>query len=114
MNCDKGIALFIKFKNSSFSSFTKVSGSAPSGRKIRLNCTPSFNSGRQLFIAFHAADLPATSPSKQKVILFVYLIIFLKWNFVNAVPKVATQFLIPELCNPITSVYPSTIKTLSS
>ena len=45
--------------------------------------TPSFNSGRQLFIAFHAADLPATSPSKQKVILFVYLTIFLKWNFVN-------------------------------
>ena len=78
MYCDNGIELSIKLSKFSLSVLTYESGSHPSGRKTKDSCISSFNSVRQFVMAFHAADLPAVSPSKQNMMLLVYLFILLK------------------------------------
>ena len=75
---DSGFAQNIKLINLFLSFWTNESGSKPSGRNDINICVSSSNSSMQLFIAFHAADIPALSPSKQNIILFVYFLIFLK------------------------------------
>ena len=57
------------FLNTSEESLSNIlAGSSPSGRKRNLTSVPSIIAGNTFFSAPHAAPLPASSPSKQKVI----------------------------------------------
>ena len=72
--------------------------------KLNPTFTVSRISERELVNAFHAAFLPAISPSKQNIIFLLYRISLFICNFVKAVPRVATAFLKLFLCRAITSV----------
>ena len=47
----------------------RVSGSSPSGKMRNLIINPEVIEGNDVLSAFHAASLPALSPSKQKTMV---------------------------------------------
>ena len=66
---DRRLAFLDKFlKSSTECCSNKLAGSSPSGKNRKLISVPSVIDGKTFFSAPHAAPLPASSPSKQKVI----------------------------------------------
>ena len=68
---DNNVA-FLDFAFSSSTEFfsNKLAGSSPSGRNRNFIVLPSVTAGKTFLRAPHAAPLPASSPSKQKIISF--------------------------------------------
>ena len=60
-----------KLKSSEEFFLTNESGSWPSGKNKNFNCISSLTDTNALFIALHAAERPALSPSKQNIISWV-------------------------------------------
>ena len=71
MNLDNVCALSIRdSKDLMDSFFISESGSSLSGKNKNLITIPDLITGKAILRAFHAAALPARSPSKQKIIRF--------------------------------------------